>query len=307
GDGDPTPWRTASVVAVAPEAAVKAVACVAATSFPPPGEGDTVRFRRPILTRGSDPVDFFTGDSDDTARWTYEWSGTPGDSTSLKFDNDLTDLLSTDVDDSAITHTTDVPFNTVTVNNPLDVMVELIEVTEGESGEETSVAVTIRSTGSGTTVQRHTSGTVRTNGKGTYTASIMDGTLEVSGDAWTLSQPCTSTPSRVRITAMPDGHHYLGALNTGFALGAGDQIAVNDDHVFVLDYGNAHIYAYDLGGASETDWSLPESVMDIAVFNDELYAISPTGMVYQYDATGTQVETVDLNTSFSEPSSIAVG
>src|SRR5699024_11085092 len=115
GDGDPTPWRTASVVAVAPEAAVKAVACVAATSFPPPGEGDTVRFRHPILTRGPDPVDFFTGDSYDTGRWHYEWSGPPGESTSLKFDKDQTPTLHSDVDDAAITHTTDVPFNTVTV------------------------------------------------------------------------------------------------------------------------------------------------------------------------------------------------
>src|SRR5699024_7522253 len=136
---------------------------------------ERIDIRHPILTRGADLVDFFTGDSDDTGRWHYEWSGTRGESTSLKFDKDQTPTLHSDVDDAAITHTTDVPFNTVTVENPADVMVELIEVTEVEGGEETNVAVTIRSTGSGTTVQCHTSGTVRTNGGGTYTASVMDG------------------------------------------------------------------------------------------------------------------------------------
>src|SRR5699024_5412142 len=229
------------------------------------GEGGSAEFRNCILTEGADPVDFFTGDSVDTGRWHYEWSGVPGESTSLKFDKDQTPTLHSDVDDAAITHTTDVPFNTVTVENPLDVMVELIDVVDTEDGEETSVAVTIRSTGSGTTVQCAESGTVRTNGGGTYTASIMDGTLEVSGDAWTLDQPCTAEPSRIRITAMPAGHHYLGALDTGFELGPRDRIAVSDAYVFVLHYDEETVYRFDLDGGNETSWSLSSTAVDIAV------------------------------------------
>src|SRR5699024_10356183 len=111
---------------------------------------------------------------------------------------------------------------------------------------QSSVAVTIRSTGSGTTVQCHTSGTVRTNGKGTYTASIMDGTLEVSGDAWTLSQPCTSTPSRVRITAMPDGHHYLGTIDPGGPVTPEDRIAASDTTLFALSYWDSRLHTIDI-------------------------------------------------------------
>src|SRR5699024_1186506 len=253
-------------------------------------EGDVAEFRHPILTKGSDPVDYFDGDSDDTARWRYEWSGDANDSTSLKFDQDQTELLSSDVDDSAISYTTDLPYNTITVNNPLDVIVDLIEVEDTEEGEQSSVAVTIRSTSSGTTVQCHTSGTVRTNGKGTYTASIMDGTLEVSGDAWTLSQPCTSTPSRVRITAMPAGHHYLGALDTGFALGASDRIAVSDAYVFVLNYDEEKVYRFDLDGGNPMSWSLPGACSDIAIDAEQQHVwVSDYDheQVHEYEPDGT--------------------
>ena len=260
-------------------------------------EGDVIEFRHPILTRGADPVDFFTGDSDDTGRWKYEWSGVPGESTSLKFDKDQTPTLHSDVDGAAITHTTDVPFNTVTVNNPLDVMVELIEVTDTEEGEQADVAVTIRSTGSGTTVQCVESGTVRTNGKGTYTATIYDGTLEVSGDAWTLSQPCTSTPSRVRITAMPAGHHYLGALDTGFALGASDRIAVSDAYVFVLNYDEEKVYRFDLDGGNPMSWSLPGACSDIAIDAEQQHVwVSDYDheQVHEYEPDGTLVQSIDI-------------
>src|SRR5699024_9875489 len=166
---------------------------------------------------------------------------------------------------------------------------ELIDVVDTEDGEETNVAVTIRSTGSGTTVQCAESGTVRTNGGGTYTASIMDGTLEVSGDEWTLSQPCSAELERTRITAMPDDHHYLGALNTGFALGASDRIAVSDAYVFVLNYDEEKVYRFDLDGTNPTSWTLPDVAVDIDRNGDSVYTLHKTGDVYEWDASGTQL------------------
>src|SRR5699024_9373295 len=261
------------------------------------GEGGSAEFRNCILTEGADPVDWLPGDREGPGRWHYEWSGVPGESTSLKFDKDQTPTLHSDVDDAAITHTTDVPFNTVTVENPLDVMVELIDVVDTEDGEESNVAVTIRSTGSGTTVQCHESGTVRTNGKGTYTATINDGTLEVSGDAWTLSQPCTSTPSRVRITALPAGHHYLGALDTGFALGARDRIAVSDSYVFVLNHDEEKVHRFDLDGGNPMSWSLSGACSDIAIDAEQSHVwVSDYDheQVHEYEPDGMLVQSIDI-------------
>src|SRR5699024_8431381 len=91
-------WVNVSATGQAPAGTVAARIAVYASNLTP--NGTSYWFRRPILTRGADPVDFFTGDSDDTGRWTYEWSGTPNESTSLKFDNDQTPTLHSDVDDA---------------------------------------------------------------------------------------------------------------------------------------------------------------------------------------------------------------
>src|SRR5699024_3191383 len=200
-----------------------------------------------------------------------------------------------------------VPFNTVTVNNPADVMVELQDY--DDDADEWNTTVTIRSTGSGTTVQCHTSGTVRTNGKGTYTASIMDGTLDISGDAWSLEQDCTANPSRVLIRSNPSGHHFLGSFEP-WPLSSRDRIAVSDEHVFILNHDEEKIYRFSLDGDSETDWNLPDTCADIATYGNVLYVLQELwGTVYRYDSDGNEMPTFELPLdTYTRPGSLlAVG
>src|SRR5699024_1495091 len=75
----------------APDDAVYAVISMGVSGFREPGdfstvtEGDQFWIGEPIVVEGRTAVPFFTGDSENSARWLYEWSGEPGESTSLKY------------------------------------------------------------------------------------------------------------------------------------------------------------------------------------------------------------------------------
>src|SRR5699024_2154902 len=142
----------------------------------------------------------------------------------------------------------------------------------------------------GTRLETH-DGTMRTDSTGSYTVTIDSDNREVvvSGTGWTIRADGNCAPQSMRFTAMPAGHHYLGALDTGFALGASDRIAVSDSYVFVLNYDEEKVYRFDLDGGNPTSWSLPDVAVDIDRNGDSVYTLHKTGDVYEWDASGAQL------------------
>src|SRR5699024_2689401 len=133
------------------------------------------------------------------------------------------------------------------------------------------------------------------NGVGTYTASIIDGTLEVSGDAWTLSRDCSSTPSRVRITALPAGHHYLGTIDPGGPVAPEDRIAASATTLYAMDYWDGRIHPIDIAtGVEGQFWEAPDTPVDIAVSSLGVFVLCKDANVYRYDTSGTLQATYNL-------------
>src|SRR5699024_4112256 len=120
-----------------------------------------------------------------------------------------------------------------------------------------------------------------------------------SGDAGTLDLPCTAEPSRIRITAMPAGHHYLGALDTGFELGSQDRIAVSDSYVFVLNHDEEKVYRFDLDGGNPTSWSLPGAAVDVATFAGDVYTLHTDRTVARWSSGGTLGTTTSLGGNYA--------
>src|SRR5699024_7772600 len=234
----------------APDDAVYAVISMGVSGFREPGdfstvtEGDQFWIGEPIVVEGRTAVPFFTGDSENSARWLYEWSGEPGESTSLKYDNDQQLTLTTIVDDATLelSEPTELPFNTVEVSDPHNVVLELLEVND----DTYETCATITSSETGTRLETH-DGTMRTDSTGSYTVTIDSETREVvvSGTGWTIRADGNCVPQSMRFTAQPDGYQDRGIADIDYRLGPDDKIACTSDKLFILDRVNDRIVRVD--------------------------------------------------------------